>query len=86
MYRTLEAWDAAEAATQTGHTYRVFDWQKAARLIEKHKPELAEAGLAEDWEQTATVIWSGGQARNRRQGQPGLGMGHANTRDGWAGE
>ena len=54
---TLEALDAARAAVSSGNTYRVFDWQKAARLIHKHMPAIAEAGLAEDWDKTETVIW-----------------------------
>jgi hypothetical protein len=35
---------------------RVFDWEKAARLIVERKPELASAGLQDDWDWTGGVI------------------------------
>lgn len=39
----------------------VFDWDKAARLIRKHKPRVAEAGLQADWEGTGGVIFENGK-------------------------
>ena len=40
---------------------RVFDWDKAARLIAERKPNIAVAGLKEDMEYTAGVIWREGE-------------------------
>lgn len=40
--------------------YRVFDWDKAARLIVEHEPEIASAGLAEAWP------WTGGSIYKNR--------------------
>lgn len=39
---------------------RVFDWDKAARLIRDRKPTEAEAGLAEDWSHTGGSIYANG--------------------------
>lgn len=50
---TMQAFIRAKQAGEAEH--RVFDWDEAARLIAKHKPEVAEAGLSEDWE------WTGGE-------------------------
>ena len=36
---------------------KVFDWDKAARLIRERKPFEASAGLAGDWEWTGGIIW-----------------------------
>jgi hypothetical protein len=43
---------------------RVFDWLKAAKIIADRKPDIAEAGLAEDWGWTAGVIWKDGRPTN----------------------
>lgn len=40
---------------------KIFDWDKAARLISEHKPKLAEAGLAEDWGYTNGIIFKDGE-------------------------
>lgn len=40
---------------------RVFDWDKAARLIKEKKPLEARAGLGSDWEWTAGTIYKDGQ-------------------------
>ncbi len=50
-----------DAAKRSGSRARVFDWTKAAALIEEHKPEEAEAGLATDWGATGGVIWREGE-------------------------
>lgn len=42
-----------------GKEMKVFDWDKAARLIVEHKPDVASAGLSEDWEYTGGVIYAG---------------------------
>lgn len=40
---------------------RVFDWEKAARLIAERKPSEASAGLQNDWEWTGGTIWRDGK-------------------------
>lgn len=39
----------------------VFDWDKAAQLIKQYKPEIAMAGLREDWEYTGGTIYEHGE-------------------------
>ncbi len=50
----------AEAAIERGDPHRVFDWDKAARLIIERCPKVAEAGLKNDWPSTGGVIWRNG--------------------------
>ena len=38
--------------------YKVFDWVQAARFILEYNATVAEAGLAEDWDNTAGIIYS----------------------------
>lgn len=38
----------------------VFDWEKAARLINERNATVARAGLSGDWEWTGGVIFSNG--------------------------
>ena len=52
---TMEAFMMAEE--NQGNESRIFDWERAASLIRKHKPRIAEAGLDEDWSYTSGVIW-----------------------------
>jgi len=40
---------------------KVFDWDKAARLIVERKPEEADAGLHSDWEWTGGTIYENGK-------------------------
>lgn len=40
---------------------RVFDWDKAARLIRERQPNRAEAGLSQDWEYTGGTIYENGK-------------------------
>lgn len=40
---------------------KVFDWVKAANLIKEHQPEVAEAGLENDWNYTGGIIYKNGQ-------------------------
>ena len=40
---------------------KVFDWDKAAKIIKERKPETASAGLAEDWEWTGGTIYKSGK-------------------------
>lgn len=50
----------AMGAAAAGNELKVFDWEKAARLIAERKPIEASAGLAGDWEWTGGDIWAGG--------------------------
>lgn len=43
-----------------GEEMRVFDWDKAARIIKERNPDIAEAGLEEDWCWTGGKIWENG--------------------------
>ncbi len=43
-----------------GNRVRVFDWDKAARLIGDQKVDYAGAGLQSDWEYTGGVIFNEG--------------------------
>jgi hypothetical protein len=43
------------------NTPRVFDWDKAARLIREKKPSHAGAGLEDDWEWTGGDIYRDGE-------------------------
>ena len=40
---------------------KVFDWDKAARLIKQHQPRFASAGLSEDWSCTGGTIYADGR-------------------------
>lgn len=42
---------------KSSSTFKAFDWLKAAELIRKHKPKVAEAGLQGDWNCTVTTIY-----------------------------
>ena len=39
----------------------IFDWNKAAEIIRDKNPEVAEAGLAGDWECTGGEIFRNGE-------------------------
>lgn len=56
---TLTAFAMGEANRH--RRLKVFDWIKAADLIREHRPSVAEAGLAKDWEYTGGVIYAEGQ-------------------------
>lgn len=45
-----------------GSEVRVFDWDKAARLILERKPSCAVAGLSTDMEWTSGIIYKDGEA------------------------
>lgn len=51
----------AQAARRRGEVGKVFDWDKAARLIAESRPVRAEAGLARDWPSTGGEIWRDGK-------------------------
>lgn len=40
---------------------KVFDWDKAARILVERKPDVAFAGLKDDFEYTGGIIWLGGK-------------------------
>lgn len=44
-----------------GRPERVFDWDKAARIIRERRPHAAYAGLAEDLTDTFSVIYIDGE-------------------------
>jgi hypothetical protein len=55
---SIEAFNRAMAAAHCEQ--KVFDWEKAARLIKERGTQHAEAGLAGDWEWTGGTILSNG--------------------------
>ena len=57
---TMQAYLRAQAAK--GNEPKVFDWEKAAKLITERKATSASAGLSGDWE------WTGGEIL--RDGKP----------------
>ena len=58
---TFSAWMRGEAALRSGARVKVFDWNKAARLIRERKPSEAGAGLHSDWEYTGGAIYRDGK-------------------------
>lgn len=57
--KTMQAFSNAQAAGNC--ELRVFDWDKAAKLISERKPQAASAGLSQDWEWTGGQIWADGK-------------------------
>lgn len=43
-----------------GKPLKIFDWDKAARLIKERKPICATAGLEGDWDYTSGEIFANG--------------------------
>lgn len=41
--------------------FMIFDWDKAARMIQKRKPKVAGAGLHGNWGNTGAEIYSHGR-------------------------
>jgi hypothetical protein len=56
---TMSAFAMGQA--NRGKEPKVFDWNKAARLIKETKAKKASAGLAEDWEYTGGIIFENGK-------------------------
>jgi hypothetical protein len=50
----------AMAEANKHNEQRVFDWDKAARLIRERNVTCAEAGLANDWSSTGGTIYEEG--------------------------
>ncbi len=61
MVDTLTAFAIAQAAEARGAKHKVFDWDKAARMIKEHKPKEAIAGLQTDMEYTGGIIYEDGK-------------------------
>lgn len=51
----------AQIAQAQGAKRKVFDWDKAAKIIAKKMPKEASAGLSNDWEWTGGTIFSDGR-------------------------
>ena len=49
-------------ARAQGKEPKIFDWDKAARLIREWQPNVAAAGLQEDWFWTGMDIYRDGRA------------------------
>ena len=58
MFDAIIRGQMARAQGKTRH--RVFDWNKAAKILAEHRPDNAEAGLAGDMGWTGGSIWSNG--------------------------
>ena len=58
---TASAFRLAEAASKRGDGFKVFDWDKAARIIKERGAKEASAGLSQDWEWTGGVIFKDGK-------------------------
>lgn len=56
---TLQAFAICQA-TPAGNE-KVFDWDKAAKIIKEKRPESASAGLSEDWVWTSGIIYENGK-------------------------
>lgn len=62
FFRGMETGGAkSRAAAKRGENGKVFDWDKAAKIIRERKPEVVEAGLQEDWGNTAGEIFEDGE-------------------------
>ena len=61
IYPFMDVSMIARAEANRGKQMKVFDWDKAARLIKERKPKIAEAGLEGDWEYTGGVIYRNGK-------------------------
>lgn len=52
---------AAMGMMHQNHKEKVFDWEKAARIIRERGARTARAGLASDWEYTGGTILQDGE-------------------------
>lgn len=52
-------WKIREA--NKGKKYRVFDWDKAAKILKENNVKNAEAGLSGDWDYTSGTILEDGK-------------------------
>ena len=51
----------ARAKAAKGSKHKVFDWNKAAKIIKESSAKNASAGLSEDWEWTGGEIFRNGK-------------------------
>ena len=58
---TLDAVRLRDEAIERGALVKIFDWVKAAKILKERNPAVAHAGLREDWENTAGVVWMAGK-------------------------
>ncbi len=58
---SLVAFAMGQAARASGAKSKVFDWNKAARIIRDRKVVEASAGLSSDWEYTGGSIFRNGK-------------------------
>ena len=56
-----------QIAKDNGSLYRVFDWDRAAKIIRDKKPLAASAGLIEDWFWTGGTIYEDGKPNEDRR-------------------
>ena len=58
----MDTWSAFQMGeANRGKELKVFDWDKAARLIKEHNAKEASAGLEMDWEWTGGEIFRNGK-------------------------
>lgn len=57
---TVQAFMRSQAAGPRAR-HRVFDWNKAAKILKEKNPHEAKAGLHSDLEWTSGVIWRDGK-------------------------
>jgi hypothetical protein len=58
---TLSAFAMGEAARAAGNKSKIFDWEKAEKILKEKNPESADAGLEMDYEYTRDTIWRDGK-------------------------
>lgn len=59
MMDSLKAFYMGEAARAAGNKPRQLDWEKAREICEQHKGDVIYAGLKDDMEWTAGLIYDG---------------------------
>jgi hypothetical protein len=63
---TLKAILLADNSRLCGKSFKIFDWDKAARIIKERKPLFAFAGLRNDWGYTGGIIYANGQPVDKK--------------------
>jgi len=58
---SLSAYLMGQSARARGAAQKVFDWDKAAKIIKDRRPKCADAGLDGDYEYTRGCIFRDGQ-------------------------
>lgn len=65
---SMSAFAMGRAARAAGAEGKVFDWERAARILVERHPNVAVAGLAEDMEWTSATVWRNGAPAPDRDG------------------